>query len=452
MFSKILIANRGEIALRIIRAARELGIKTVAVFSESDRKSLHVMLADEKFCIGPAKASDSYLNTANILSVADITKADAIHPGYGFLAENARFAEICESSGISFIGPPAPLIRLLGNKSQARQEMKAARVPILPGSDKIIDDFPEAKKIAKKMGYPVILKAAAGGGGKGMRIARTPGQLEEQFALAQNEANSAFGDPSLYIEKYMSDARHIEIQVIADQKGNVTAFGERDCSIQRKHQKIIEETPSPFVNDRLRKKMIKATEDAVRHIGYQSLGTFEFLVDDREKFYFMEANTRVQVEHPITEMVYNIDLIKNQIRIAASQKLSLPDDLEMRGHSIECRINAEDPVKFTPSPGTIDFLVFPGGEGIRVDSAAYQGWPIPPDYDSLIAKIIALAPTRLIAIKKMLAALEMTTIVGVKTNLPLHLSILSDSDFVKGSYNTQFMERFLQKNNREKEA
>jgi acetyl-CoA carboxylase biotin carboxylase subunit len=450
MFSKILIANRGEIALRVIRAARELGLKTVAVYSESDRNSLHTMLADEKVCIGPAKASDSYLNIPNILSAAELTKADSIHPGYGFLAENPRFAEICESSGITFIGPQAAMIKLMGNKSLARQEMKRAHVPIISGSDEIIQDLPEAKKIAKKMGYPVILKAAAGGGGKGMRIVRTPAQLEEQFSLAQNEARSAFNDPSLYIEKYLASARHIEIQVVADKHGNVLALGERECSIQRKHQKVIEETPSPFVDERLRKKMTKAAEDAARHIGYQSLGTFEFLVDEKKRFYFMEANTRVQVEHPITEMVYNLDLVKEQIRIAAGEKLSFTRDVEMRGHSLECRINAEDPVTFSPSPGTIDFLLLPGGQGVRVDSAAYQGWKIPPDYDSMIAKIAVLAPSRGESIRKMLTALEMTTIVGIKSNLPLHLTILSDSDFVAGRYNTQFMERYGAKNNNHK--
>jgi len=447
MFSKILIANRGEIALRIIRAARELGLKTVAVYSESDRNSLHTILADDKVCIGPGRASDSYLNIPNILSAAEQTKAEAIHPGYGFLAENPRFAEICESSGIVFIGPQPAMIKLMGNKSLARQEMKRARLYVLPGSNEIVQDLPEAKKIAKKMGYPVILKAAAGGGGKGMRIARTRAQLEEQFGPAQNEAKASFNDPSVYIEKYLPNSRHIEIQVVADKHGNVVALGERECSIQRKHQKVLEESPSPYVDDKLRKKMIKAVEDAARHIGYQSLGTFEFLVDEKGKFYFMETNTRIQVEHPVTEMVYNLDLVKEQIRIAAGEKLSFRDDVEMRGHGLECRINAEDPTTFNPSPGTIDFLVFPGGQGIRVDSAAYQGWQIPSDYDSLVAKIVALAPTRPEAIKKMQTALEMTTIVGIKTNLPLHLAILSDTDFTEGRYDTQFMERFQQKNN-----
>jgi acetyl-CoA carboxylase biotin carboxylase subunit len=450
MFTKILIANRGEIALRIMRAAKELGLKTVAVYSESDRSALHTMLADEKYCIGPAKAQDSYLNIPNLLSVAEITKADAIHPGYGFLAENARFAEICETSGITFIGPPAPLIRLMGDKNRARQEMIKAKLPVIPGSEKIIDDVNDAKKIAQKIGYPVILKAAAGGGGKGMRVARNPNHLEEQLPIAQNEAKSAFGDPSLYLEKYLTNARHIEIQVVGDKTGNVIVFGERDCSIQRKYQKVIEETPSPFVDERLRKKMMNAVEDAAKYIGYESLGTFEFLVDDKKRFYFMEANTRVQVEHPITEIVYGINLVKAQLRAAQGEKVTFPFELEMRGHAIECRINAEDPETFAPSPGTIDFLVLPGGEGIRVDSAAYAGWKIPPDYDSLVAKVIAYAPNRQLAIKKMQTALEMTTIVGIKTNIPLNLDILSNSDFIRGEYNTQFLERVLQKNGQPK--
>ncbi|MGA2361327.1 MAG: acetyl-CoA carboxylase biotin carboxylase subunit [Candidatus Aminicenantales bacterium] len=443
MISKILIANRGEIALRVVRSARELGFKTVAVFSEADRQSLHALLADERVCIGPAKASESYLNIANILSAAEVTGADAIHPGYGFLAENAKFAEICENAGITFIGPPPSLIRLMGDKNKARQTMRKAGLPVLPGSDKGVEDANEAKKIAAKIGFPVILKAAAGGGGRGMRICRSSVQLEEQFPIAQGEAKAAFGDPSLYLEKFLSGARHIEIQVIGDKKGKVIAFGERECSIQRKYQKLIEETPSPFIDEKTRRRMIKEAEDAAAEVGYQSLGTFEFLVDEKERFYFMEANARVQVEHPITEMVYGINLIKAQIRIAAGEKMNFPYSLEMRGHAIECRINAEDPRTFVPSPGKIDFLVLPGGEGIRVDSAAYGGWVIPPDYDSLVAKIIAFAPTRDLAIRKMQVALETTTIVGIKTNIPLHLNVLSDSDFRKGIYNTQFMEGLL---------
>ncbi len=449
MFSKILIANRGEIALRIIRAAKELGLKTVAVYSEADKNSLHTMLADEKICIGPAKASESYLNIPNIMSAAEITKAGAIHPGYGFLAENPRLPEICETSGITFIGPSASIMRNMGDKNKARQEMKRVKLPIIPGSDEIIDDVSEAKKLAQKIGWPVILKAASGGGGKGMRIVRSAANLEGQFSVAQNEAKAAFGESSLYLEKYIPKAHHIEIQVIGDKKGNILAFGERECSIQRKYQKVIEETPSPFIDDKLRKKIIKAAQDAAHSIGYESLGTFEFLVDENRKFYFMEVNTRVQVEHPITEMVYGIDLVREQIKIAIGEKLSLPHDLKLKGHCIECRINAEDAETFFPSPGKIDFLALPGGEGIRIDSAAYCNWDIPPDYDSLIAKIVARAPTRPEAIKKMLTALEMTTIAGIKTNIPLHMSILSNSDFIIGNYDIQFMEIFLNNKNKQ---
>ncbi len=445
MFSKILVANRGEIALRIIRSAKELGYKTVAIYSEPDKNSLHTMFADEKICIGPAKATESYLNIPNLLSAAEITGADAIHPGYGFLAEIPRFPEICEASGITFIGPSAPLMRLMGNKNKARQEMKKAKLPIIPGSDKVIDELSEAKKIAQKIGYPVILKAAAGGGGKGMRVVRSASQLEDQYAIAQSEAKAAFGDSSLYLEKYLPKARHIEIQVIGDNKGHVMAFAERECSIQRKHQKLLEETPSPFIDEKLRKKIIKSVQEAAHSIGYLSLGTFEFLVDEKKKFYFMEANTRVQVEHPITEMVYGIDLIKEQIKIAAGDKLSLSPDVKLRGHSLECRINAEDSETFIPSPGKIDFVVFPGGQGIRVDSAAYSGWEIPRDYDSLVAKIVAISPERKETIKKMITALEMTTIVGIKTNIALHKDILSNSDFKKGDYSILFMEKFLSK-------
>jgi len=445
MFSKILIANRGEIALRVIRSAKELGIKTVAVYSEPDRKSLHTMYADEKVCIGPGRASESYLSIPHIMSAAEITKADAIHPGYGFLAENPRFPEICESSGIAFIGPPASIIRLLGDKNQARQEMKKARVPIIPGSDTIIEDVTIAKKVAKKIGYPVILKAASGGGGKGMRISRAASDLEEQFAIAQSEAKAAFGDSSLYLEKFFEDAHHIEIQIIADNRNNVSAFAERECSVQRKHQKLIEETPSPFIDEKTRKKMVKTVQDAAQSIGYRSLGTFEFLMDEKKRFYFMEANARVQVEHPITEMVYGIDLVKEQIKVAAGETLKFPPDMKPRGHSMECRINAEDPETFIPSAGKIDFLVFPGGQGIRVDSAAYRGWDIPPDYDSMVAKIIAHAPKRQDTIKKMKVALETTTFVGIKTNIPLHLDILSNTNFTHGNYSIKFLEKFLAK-------
>jgi acetyl-CoA carboxylase biotin carboxylase subunit len=443
MISKILVANRGEIALRIIRTAREMGLRTVAVYSVVDKNSLHTMFAHESVCIGPAKASESYLNIPNIISAAQITKADAIHPGYGFLAENPRFPEICDSEDITFIGPPAPLISLMGDKNAARLEMKKAKLPVIPGSNDVVVELSEAKSIAKKIGYPVILKAVSGGGGRGMRIVRSPNHMDEQLSIAQYEAKAAFGDSSLYMEKYIANARHIEIQVVGDSKGHVIALGERECSVQRKHQKVLEETPSPFVDEKLRKRIIKAAQDAAVSIGYQSLGTFEFLVDNEKRFYFMEANTRVQVEHPITEMVYGVDLIKEQIKIAAGEKLSFPHDLQMSGHSIECRINAEDPDTFIPSAGKIEFLVLPGGQGIRVDSAAYQGWIIPPDYDSLLAKVVAKAPTRREAIRKMQTALEMTTIVGIKTNIPLHLNILSNSDFKKGNYSIQFLENFL---------
>jgi len=448
MFSKILVANRGEIALRVIRSAKELGIKTVAVYSEPDKSSLHTILADESICIGPGKAAESYLSIPNIMSAAEITNSDAIHPGYGFLAENPRLPEICESSGITFIGPPAYIMRMMGDKNKARQAMKRAKLPIIPGSDRVIDDFNEASTVAKKIGYPVILKAASGGGGKGMRIVRSPSKLEEQFSVAQSEAKAAFGDPSLYLEKYFEAARHIEIQVIGDKDGNVVAFAERECSIQRKHQKLVEETPSPFVDERFRRKITKAVEEAAHTIGYQSLGTFEFLVDEKKRFYFMEANTRVQVEHPVTEMVYGIDLIKEQIEIAAGKKLSLSHEIGMTGHSIECRINAEDAKTFLPSPGRIDFLVVPGGQGVRVDTAAYCGWNIPPYYDSLLAKVVVIAPSRREAIIKMRTALEMTTVVGIQTNIPLHLGLLSNSNFVKGDYDTQFMEKHILKGGR----
>jgi len=444
MFSKILIANRGEIALRIIRSARELGIRTVSVYSEPDANSLHTLIAHEKICIGPARAADSYLNVPNIISAALVSKSEAIHPGYGFLAENPRFAEICKAEGIAFIGPPAPVMRLLGNKSKARQEIKkSTKLSVIPGSDETVTDIADARKTAQKVGFPVILKASAGGGGKGMRIVHNPVEMDTLFPIAQSEAKAAFGDPSLYIEKYLQGARHIEIQILGDKKGNVAALAERECSVQRRHQKIIEETPSPMADEKFRKKIIKAVEEAAHFINYQSLGTFEFLVDNQKNFFFMEANTRIQVEHPITEMVYGIDLIKEQLKIAADEKLSISSNQNMRGHCLECRINAEDPETFIPSPGKIEFLVLPGGEGIRIDSAAYRGWEIPPDYDSLVAKIIALAPTRKDAVSKMITALEMTRIAGIKTNIPLHLSILSHSDFQRGHYNTHFLDKFL---------
>lgn len=420
-----------------------MGIKTVAVYSEADKDALHTVMADEKVCIGPAKSSESYLNIPNIISTANITKSDAIHPGYGFLAENPRFPEVCGQEGITFIGPSASVIRLMGDKNKARQEMKKAKLPVIPGSDQIIEDLEEAANQAKKIGYPVILKAAAGGGGKGMRIVKTESSLSDQFIIARNESHSAFGNPALYMEKYIQESRHIEIQVVRDHKGNSLALAERECSVQRKHQKVIEESPSPFIDDKLRKKMIKSVEAAADYLDYTSLGTFEFLVDKEKNYYFMEANTRIQVEHPITEFLYGIDLVKEQIKLAAGELLSLNRNMDYRGHSVECRINAEDSQTFIPSPGKIDFLVFPGGQGIRVDSAAYQGWKIPPHYDSLLAKIIAHAPTREEALKKIETALEMTTVVGVKTNIPLHLKILGNSHFRQGDYHIQFLEKLL---------
>lgn len=443
MFKKVLIANRGEIALRIIRALNELGIKNVIAYSKADEKSLPVMLADEKICIGPPKSSESYLNIPSIISAAEVTGAEAIHPGYGFLSENPLFAEICETSGLVFIGPPASIIQMMGDKSNARQTMKKAGLPILEGSENPVISISEARKIASKIGFPIILKAVAGGGGKGMRVVRNKKELEEAFPVAQSEAESAFSNPALYIERYLEGARHVEVQIMADNYGNVVAVGERECSVQRKHQKIIEETPSPALDERKRRKILRLSENAAKAIGYRSLGTFEFLVDRYGEFYFMEANTRIQVEHPITEMVTGIDLVKEQIKMAAGAKLNIDHDILPRGHSIECRICAEDPQTFAPSPGRIEFLYLPSGFGIRVESAIYTGYEIPPYYDSLIAKIIVHAPTRAEAIRKMKSALNSTIIVGVKTNIPLHLRILDHPSFVSGNYDIHFLERLL---------
>ncbi len=440
MFKKVLISNRGEIALRIIRALNELGVKSVLVYSKADERSLPVMLADEKICIGPARSSESYLNIPAIISAAEISRAEAIHPGYGFLSENPLFAEICETSSIVFIGPPSSIIQLMGDKSNARQTMKKAGLPILEGSEEPVSSISEARKIASKIGFPLILKAVAGGGGKGMRVVRNKRELEEAFPVAQSEAESAFSNPALYIERYLEGARHVEVQIMADNYGNVVAVGERECSVQRKHQKIIEETPSPALDERKRRKLLRLSEKAAKEIGYKSLGTFEFLVDKYGEFYFMEANTRIQVEHPITEMVTGIDLVKEQIKMSAGEKLNLNHEPVSSGHSIECRICAEDPETFTPSPGRIDFLYLPSGFGIRVESAIYTGYEIPPYYDSLIAKIIVHAPTRIEAIRKMKSALRSTIIVGVKTNIPLHLRILDHPSFIKGDYDIHFLE------------
>lgn len=443
MFKKVLIANRGEIALRIIRALNEVGVKSVLVYSKADEKSLPVMLADEKICIGPPRSSESYLNIPAIIAAAEISKTEAIHPGYGFLSENPLFAEICETSNMVFIGPPSSIIQLMGDKSNARQTMKKAGLPILEGSEEPVFSVSEARKIASKIGFPMILKAVAGGGGKGMRVVRNKRELEEAFPIAQSEAESAFSNPALYIERYLEGARHVEVQIMADNYGNVVALGERECSVQRKHQKIIEETPSPALDGRTRKKLLKLSEKAAKEIGYRSLGTFEFLVDKHGEFYFMEANTRIQVEHPITEMVTGINLVEEQIKMSAGEKLKLNDEPVSRGHSIECRICAEDPETFAPSPGRIDFLYLPSGFGIRFESAIYTGYEIPPYYDSLIAKIIVHAPTRIEAIRKMKSALRSTIIVGVKTNIPLHLRILDHPSFVRGDYDIHFLENLL---------
>lgn len=443
MFKKVLIANRGEIALRIIRALNEMGVKSVLVYSKADEKSLPVMLADERICIGPPRSKESYLNMPAIISAAEISGAEAIHPGYGFLSENPLFAEICETSNLVFIGPPSSIIKLMGDKSNARQTMKKAGLPILEGSEEPVSSISEARKTASKIGFPLILKAVAGGGGKGMRVVRNKRELEESFPVAQSEAESAFSNPALYIERYLEGARHVEVQIMADNYGNVVAVGERECSIQRKHQKIIEETPSSALDERTRRKLLKLSEKAAKEIGYKSLGTFEFLVDKHGEFYFMEANTRIQVEHPITEMVTGIDLVKEQIKMSAGEKLKLNSEPVPRGHSTECRICAEDPETFTPSPGRIDFLYLPSGFGIRVESAIYTGYEIPPYYDSLIAKIIVHAPTRIEAIRKMKSALRSTIIVGVKTNIPLHLRILEHPSFIKGDYDIHFLENLL---------
>ncbi|MCG3110334.1 MAG: acetyl-CoA carboxylase biotin carboxylase subunit [Candidatus Manganitrophus sp. SB1] len=444
MFKKILIANRGEIALRIIRACRELGIQTVAIHSEADAASLHVRLADESVCVGPADATLSYRNIPNILSAAEITGAEAIHPGYGFLAENSHFAEVCESAGIKFIGPFPECISLMGDKAKARETMIRKGVPVIPGSEGRVTNEKEAIEIAKKIGYPVIVKAVAGGGGRGMRVVHKQEDLAKSLQTAQMEAKTAFGDDGVYIEKYFIDPRHIEVQVLADEKGKVIYLGERDCSIQRRHQKLIEESPSPVVDDRLRRELGRAALDAVSASHYVNAGTVEFLLDKDHNFYFIEMNTRIQVEHPITEMVSGIDLVKEQIKIAAGRSLEFKQSqVKLRGHSFECRINAEDPEKFTPSPGTITSFHLPGGPGVRVDSAIYLNGVVTPYYDSLIAKLIVHAGTRDEAIAKMRGALSEFVVEGIKTTLPLHKRVFDDPAFIKGRFSTNFLERFL---------
>ncbi len=445
MIQKVLIANRGEIALRIIRACREMGIKTLAVYSEADMQSLHVQLADEAICIGGPRSSDSYLRADRIISAAEIADVDAIHPGYGFLSENAKFAEQCESCNIKFIGPKPKSIRMMGDKAIAKDTVKKAGVPIVPGSDGPVDSETEAVKIARKIGYPVIIKAVAGGGGRGMRIAHNDVSFAKEYHVARGEAEKAFGNGAVYIEKYIQNPRHIEFQILADRHGKVIHLGERDCSVQRRHQKLIEESPSPFLSADLRKKMGKAAVRAAEAAGYENAGTIEFLVDDKGNFYFIEMNTRIQVEHPVTEEVTGIDLIKQQLQIANGEKLTLDQsDITWTKHAIECRINAEDPARnFAPSPGTISLYYPPGGLGVRVDSHAYSGYAIPPYYDSMIGKLICFGPTRKIALQRTYRALSEYLVRGIKTTIPLHKAIMSDPTFIAGKATTAYMEDFM---------
>jgi len=442
VIKKLLIANRGEIAVRIIRTCKELGIETVAVYSEADRESLHVQLADEAYCIGPKLSKDSYLNFTNIMSVAILTEVDAIHPGYGFLAENADFAEICKACNITFVGPSPEAIQKMGIKDVARETMKKANVPVVPGSNGIVENEEQALEVAETIGYPVIIKATAGGGGKGIRVARTKEDLIKGIQITQKEAETAFGNPGVYIEKFIEDFRHVEIQIVADMHGNVIHLGERDCSIQRRLQKLIEETPSPAITPEIRKKMGDASVKAAEAVNYVGAGTIEYIFDRKTNdFYFMEMNTRIQVEHPVTEMVTGVDLIKEQIRIANNEKLSLnQEDVEFNGWAIECRINAEDPFKnFMPSAGEIEMYLAPGGLGVRVDSQAYPGYKIPPYYDSMVAKLIAYGPTREEATRRMRRALDEFVIEGVHTTIPFHRLIMENDVFINGDFNTNFL-------------
>lgn len=447
MFKKILIANRGEIALRVIRTCKEMGIKTVAVYSTADKESLHVRFADEAVCIGPASSAESYLSIPKIMAAVEITNADAIHPGYGFLSENASFAEVCEEYGVKFIGPSAEMIRKMGDKITAKDTMIKAKVPVVPGSDGLVKNIKEGIKIAKDIGYPIILKATAGGGGKGMRIVKSEDKFEEQWDSAQREAGAAFGNDGIYLEKFVEEPRHIEFQIIGDQFGNVIHLSERDCSIQRRHQKLLEESPSPFMDSKLRDKMGKAAIKAGKSIKYEGVGTVEFLVDKYKKFYFMEMNTRIQVEHPVTEEVINRDLIKEQIKVAAGEKL-IGKNYIPELHAIECRINAEDPYHdFRPSPGRITSFHSPKGHGVRVDTHVYAGYNVPPYYDSMIAKLICKAETREECIKKMQRALDEFIIEGIKTTVPFHQQLMKDERFKKGDITTKFLEEFELKAN-----
>jgi len=445
MFKKILIANRGEIALRVICACKELGIKTVAVYSEADRNSLPVRFADEAICIGPPRSAESYLNIPAVISAAEISNVDAIHPGYGLLSENANFAEVCETCHIKFIGPPPDVTRLMGEKEKARQTMKKAGVPILPGSDGVIGSPDEALEWARTVGFPVIVKASAGGGGRGMRVIRKPEEVSDLFNAAQSEAAAAFGNGDLYMEKFIEQPRHIEFQILADGAGKVVSLGERECSIQRRHQKLLEESPSLKVTPTMRKEIAEKLCSTLSNIGYVNAGTIEFLMDEDGSLHFIEMNTRIQVEHPVTEMVTDIDLVKSQIRIASGERLEniLPAKIEHSGHAIECRINAEHPEKFTPSAGKITAFHTPGGTGVRVDTAAYAEAVVPPYYDSLIAKLITHGKDRQEAMSRMARALEMFIVQGIYTTIPLHRRILADPDFQQGKFDTKFMERFL---------
>jgi acetyl-CoA carboxylase biotin carboxylase subunit len=447
MFEKILIANRGEIALRVICACKELGIRTVAVYSEADRHSLHVRFADEAICIGPAKSARSYLDIPSVISAAEITNVNAIHPGYGFLSENADFAEVCEESGIAFIGPKPDVIRKMGLKQLARAAMKEAGVPILPGSEGVVKSAEEARELADRIGYPVILKASAGGGGRGMRVVRNAAELETNLVQAQNEAQAAFSNADVYVEKFIEAPRHIEFQILADNHGHVEVLGERECSIQRRHQKLVEEAPSPAVTPKVREKMRKTLRTALKAVGYTNAGTVEFLMDEKKNLHFIEVNARIQVEHPVTEFVTGVDLVKAQIRIAAGEKLTdiMPHGVEIRGHAIECRINAEHPETFTPSPGRITGLNLPGGVGVRVDTAAYTDGVIPPYYDSLVAKLITYGSDRTEAIARMKRALDMFVIEGIHTSIPLHHKIMAHPDFVAGNLSTHFMANMSKK-------
>ena len=445
MFRKVLIANRGEIALRVINACRELGIRTVAVYSEADRNSLHVKFADEAICIGPPRPADSYLNVPAVISAAEIADVDAIHPGYGLLSENANFAEVCRASNLKFIGPPPEVTRLMGEKDKARQAMKRAHVPILPGSDGVVATADEAQKWAKEVGFPVILKAKAGGGGRGMRIVREAAELPNLFHAASTEAANAFGNGELYMEKFVENPRHIEFQVLADEHGNVRTLFERECSIQRRHQKLIEEAPSLQVMPKMREELSRTICRCLKEIGYQNAGTVEFLMDEKGQLHFIEMNTRVQVEHPITEAISGVDIVKAQLLIASGARLDeiLPDKIEIRGHAIECRINAEHPWKFTPSAGRITAFNVPGVNGVRVDTAQYAEGVVPPYYDSLIAKLIVHGRDRAEAIAKMERALSQFIVQGIETSIPLHQEIFQDPEFRAGRFDTGFMERFL---------